>query len=164
MLPSGDDIKRFWARTRKGEADDCWQWLGACRPYGQINICGQQVRSHVASWWLHTGARPETGVVVRHRCDNPKCVNPGHLLIGTQKDNIDDMWRRNRASLPPPNAEYKTSADQHWRKFTDREIAVAKRLLLDGKSRRLVADLTGISFQHIGQIDRGDRCAHIRPA
>lgn len=89
---------RFWAKVRKTAT--CWLWLG--KPsrfgYGRITLTGKDtVGAHVASWFLATGTLPIKGVVVRHTCDVPGCVRPGHLKLGTQADNLRDMWVRGRA-------------------------------------------------------------------
>jgi hypothetical protein len=94
---TGTVEQRFWARVRK--SDGCWEWTGACFKcggYGQFTIeHGQQVRAHRHSWELHNGPIPK-GLWVLHRCDNPKCVRPDHLFLGTCTDNARDMMAKGR--------------------------------------------------------------------
>lgn len=87
--------ERFWRRVHK--TDTCWVWTGgkAFWGYGQIWYKGKSVKTHRISWILHFG-EPEKGKFILHKCDNPPCVNPDHLFLGTAKDNIDDCIRKGR--------------------------------------------------------------------
>jgi hypothetical protein len=83
--------ERFWLKVEKTES--CWIWIGACKgslEYGNFYLSrGVYVYAHHFSWELHFGPIPE-GKQVLHSCDMPRCVNPGHLEIGTQCDNVYD--------------------------------------------------------------------------
>jgi hypothetical protein len=86
---------RFWAKVSKG--DGCWIWTGSRNPkgYGRLNT-GNRVRlAHAISWELSHGAVPD-GLWVLHRCDNPPCVRPDHLWLGTAADNTADMVAKGR--------------------------------------------------------------------
>ena len=90
--------ERFWAKVDKRGPDKCWPWTGARnnREYGQICIGGHQGRlllAHRVSWELAHGSIPK-GMCVLHRCDNPLCVNPCHLFLGTHRENMEDSVRR----------------------------------------------------------------------
>lgn len=80
----------------------CWFWLGAGAwsgyGYGRLRLGGKEegmINAHVFSYQTFVGEVPD-GLVVRHHCDNPLCVNPDHLAVGTQKDNVADAMRRGR--------------------------------------------------------------------
>jgi hypothetical protein len=88
--------ERFWKRVKQG--DGCWLWLGSRdkNGYGRMRLNGRpELVTHIA-WQLTYGALPK-GQVILHVCDNPPCVNPDHLRIGTQQDNIADMHNKERA-------------------------------------------------------------------
>jgi HNH endonuclease len=82
-------------------SDGCWIWRGSInnKGYGQIQSGGRKggLRlAHRVSWEVHKGPVP-IGKVVMHSCDNPPCVNPAHLKLGTQGDNLQDMTSKQRA-------------------------------------------------------------------
>jgi hypothetical protein len=93
---------RFWARVAKG--DDCWEWQGPrnARGYGYGSVRSKTTFAHRIAWEIVNGPIPK-GMVVRHSCDNPPCVNPAHLLLGLPRDNSADMVARGRAARGPAN-------------------------------------------------------------
>lgn len=91
------DIRRFWEKTEVGGVDDCWEWkVGKDKDgYGQYWFKKRPTKAHRASWEIHYGKIPD-GLWVLHHCDNPSCVNPRHLFLGTVLDNNRDTIRKNR--------------------------------------------------------------------
>jgi hypothetical protein len=92
---------RFWARIYYTDA--CWLWTGSTGPsnrYGMLRVNGRSVKVHRFAWELVNGPIPD-GKVVRHRCDNTLCVNPYHLELGTQLDNVRDSISRGRFTRAP---------------------------------------------------------------
>jgi hypothetical protein len=94
-------IKSFEAKYQVNENTGCWEWTAsfARGGYGQfftsVKDGREWYRAHRFSYIAHKGDIPE-GMVVMHECDNPRCVNPDHLRLGTQADNVADMDAKNR--------------------------------------------------------------------
>ena len=94
--------ERFWARVSK--TDNCWEWTGSkSRGYGSFSM-GREYgtkRSHRMSYEMAYGPIPE-GLFVCHHCDNPGCVRPDHLFVGTHADNMLDAIKKGRLTHPGP--------------------------------------------------------------
>lgn len=91
-------MERFNDKYTPVTESGCWLWIGAVRGddnYGAMRVNGKTVGAHRVSYILHKGEIPK-GAQVLHKCDVRYCVNPDHLFIGTQKDNIRDMLNKNR--------------------------------------------------------------------
>ncbi len=123
---------RFFEKILKTE--NCWFWIGwrNSSGYGQLNNKNKHVLAHRVSWELHKGTIPE-GLCVLHKCDNPICVNPDHLFIGTHKDNSMDRTRKGR------------NADQHGERS-------ARAKLKEGQVREIICRYKS---QNISQIELG---------
>lgn len=100
-----NDIDKFWSKVYF--TDNCWEWQGgktgvkgkAVSGYGAFWTNGRQRPAHEVAYFLTKGIIP-IGKQIRHTCDNPGCVNPDHLILGTQSDNILDAVKRNRRNDP----------------------------------------------------------------
>ena len=119
----GSVSQRFFSRFTIDEKTKCWNWNGALTSYGYGVIAGeingkryvpkgQQMLAHRVSWILHYGDIPDGdgahGMVVMHICDNRGCVNPKHLRLGSQSENVKDMIVKGRKVSGTP------SGVQHW--------------------------------------------------
>src|SRR5687768_4813252 len=85
--------ERFWPKVQKRKAANCWYWLANKdgKGYGTLSTTmgAAPAKAHRISWELHFGPIPD-GLCVLHACDNPGCVNPGHLMLGTKMANAID--------------------------------------------------------------------------
>lgn len=118
----------------------CWEWQRGKthQGYGCISIGRQrQAYAHRVSYFVFNGPISE-GLLVRHKCDNPSCVNPEHLEIGTQVDNMQDCKERGRMSMPP----VARGTENHKTKLTEEQVAY---IVNSDKSNRELAEMFGVS-------------------
>lgn len=144
-----------WTTTDKG----CWEWNGARNPrgYGQLSAGPRDSEGKSwplyaprVSWELENGPIPD-GMVACHKCDNPPCVNPGHLFLGTRADNNADMAAKRRTR----NGERRP---QH--KLTDAQVRqIRVRYEAGGVSQRALADEYGVSQAAISLVVHSKRRA-----
>lgn len=149
---------RLWSRVQRG--DGCWEYIGSKNPngYGQLNSgTGGIVRAHRAAWEATQGPIP-AGACVCHTCDNPACVRPSHLFLGSRSDNMRDAVAKGRhrhAVNPMPG-------ERHPLAKIDKETALAvKSMRADGVSGRAVARIVGLSPAQVSRIHTGKRWAHV---
>ena len=96
--------ERFWSHVRK--SDGCWEWIGAnTRGYGSLWMNGRHEKATKISWQINCGPVP-AGMWLLHRCDNPPCVRPDHLFLGTVLDNARDAAKKGRLKIPPTAQNY----------------------------------------------------------
>lgn len=154
-LPPQDRLKRI----SQVDENDCWIWLGpvsghAKKPYGQLWIGSRQtndarkVQAHRYSFEIFRGPIP-AGILVCHRCDNHRCINPEHLFLGTSKDNTQDAIQKGRLVAPPHEIGEKGS----HAKLTDAQVLAIRT---DRRISRIVAAEYGVSGTHVRAIRRGD--------
>lgn len=91
--------ERLWSKVDK--SGECWEWQGSVSPngYGHIGFEKKNLSVHRLVYRLTYGEIPK-GMLVCHRCDNRRCVRPDHLFLGTQSDNIRDMYAKGRGIKP----------------------------------------------------------------
>ena len=98
----GSSIERFKRFLIINKDTNCWEWIGGTSGggYGKFRVYHKQWLAHRWSYEYFTGTIPE-GLLVLHACDNPSCVNPDHLFVGTQADNQADMVAKGRQFKGP---------------------------------------------------------------
>lgn len=107
--------ERFHANYIPEPMSGCWLWVGGTngKGYGQLWIDGEpSIMAHRLSWELHNGPIPK-GMLVCHKCDTPPCVNPDHLFIGTDKDNIQDCIKKGRYVYNIKNLKRGRRSNEH---------------------------------------------------
>lgn len=152
--------ERFWAKVQRGGPDECWEWRGWRHTFGYGVMARAKVLTHRYSWEIHFGPIP-AGQSVCHRCDNPPCVNPRHLFLGSQADNARDMWAKARGSKPPRgHIDNQHGEANRMAKLTGVKVDDIRRLYATGRYRqRQLAAMFGIKQQAISKIVRNQRWA-----
>jgi hypothetical protein len=146
---------RFLAKVNKIEGG-CWEWTGykSSKGYGRLKANGSDLYAHRVAYELWVGPIP-SGLDVRHKCDNPCCVNPDHLKTGTHQDNMDDKVERNR----------QIKGENHGNaKLTEDDVVEIRVLLGFGVYQRQIARQFGISQYIITRINTGKNWKHVNPA
>lgn len=151
---------RFWPKVDCRGPDECWPWTASCRRsgHGQIAIGSTTIGAHRASWIIHHGPVPE-GLFVCHHCDNPPCVNPAHLFLGTHDDNMADMRAKSRGVVPAPAVMRGTVNPNS--KIDEATVSEIRRRRQSGETVRSVAASVGLSPAQISRIANGKRWAHL---
>ena len=136
---------RFWRKVARSGPADCWEWQAALCTGGYGSAWnGRSVLAHRMAYELHNGPIPG-GLVVRHRCDNPRCVNPAHLELGTQADNVRDRVRRGRS-------RYLHGEQNHQAILTASQVEEIRQSPMTGKA---LAAAYGVSPMTISNIRTG---------
>lgn len=151
-VPTDKDlIDKFWDSVDK--SGDCWLWTALLQPagYGQIHVDGKRLLAHRFSWVLANGEIP-AGMFVLHKCDNPPCVNPDHLFLGTQTENMADM----KSKLRGTNGERSTHSV-----LCAGDVGRIRDMLRCGALQREVANWFGVDRTTIGKIKRGVTWHHL---
>jgi hypothetical protein len=155
---SQEDIDRFWAKVDRSGAfsdvdDSCWLWTAGCvNGYGHFWLNVRMEKAHRISYFLAYGPIPE-GLLVRHTCDNPPCVRPKHLLVGTHTDNIKDREDRGRGNQSKGSAHGKA-------KLTEADIPVIRERYKT-ETLQAIADDYGVFCTVISKAVRRKTWRHV---
>lgn len=109
VTPTEMTAKQKILSNIKKNTNCCWEWTGALEKFGyaQLSFKGRIIKAHRLSYIAFIGEIPK-GLLICHKCDNPSCVNPDHLFLGSHKDNYDDMVNKNRDNFPKADFHYKS--------------------------------------------------------
>lgn len=144
--------ERFFSHIADDRPENgCWLWIGNTKNgYGNFVYGKQRLIAHRASYLIHYGYLPD---VVRHSCDNPACVNPQHLLAGTQLDNIADAVERKR---------FRRGSTHPRSHLTEADVTEIKKRLRHGDTAVDIAKDFPISAKGIGSIKSGQTWKHVQ--
>lgn len=158
--------RRFWNKVDKTAG--CWIWTGSTNGWGGMINRGPAAKggnflAHRVSWVIHNGPIPK-GMMVLHNCpggDNPRCVNPDHLWLGTQRDNVIDLMAKGRR----PD-DYAKGEKNGRHKLTAENVAEIRKILQPGTRAKygLVTDLAkqfGVSVSAIQCVRDGRKWSHV---
>ena len=157
--PIGD---RFWEKVDKRGQDECWPWTGFLNKYGYGQIGrggkygGQRLSSRL-SYELHFGIVPDD-LDVCHHCDNPACVNPSHLFLGTHADNMRDCWSKGRGRCDGAGRRGSTNGNH---RLTEIQVETIRDLAKSGRSYRGLARQFSVSKTLVSFIVRRTVWTHI---
>lgn len=162
---------RFHEKYKVNDETGCWEWTGALtHGYGVINSggAGKAIRAHRVAYELFVGPIPNGdgyhGTCVLHRCDNPRCVNPEHLFLGTNADNVADMDAKGRrVSVPRTGPLLDKSGmrrgERHpMAKLTTEQVSAIRTSSMAGTE---LAAQYGISKSTVSQIRLGKKWASV---
>lgn len=150
MKITQETISKFWKHVRIRGENECWIYEGKHRRYaGFSDGRGNNMGAHRFSMTLKVGEIPG-GMFVCHTCDNPSCVNPNHLFLGTPADNSRDMKRKSRQAH--------LRGEMHSRhKLTTEQVRQIRAWRAENRPLKEIAEKFGISFQHVSAIARGEK-------
>jgi len=152
---------RFWSKVDKDgpvqphcpELGPCWEWTGSRSPagYGQTRIFWKLYAAHRVSWEKSNGPIPD-GLRVLHKCDNPPCIRPDHLFLGTQSDNMLDAYRKGR---------HCQGVEHRLAKLNPHSVRLMRRLSARGLSFSKLARVFGVSTMTAHQAVRRRTWKHV---
>ena len=133
--------ERFWSKIDVSTPDACWEWKAGKSPmgYGRYRLPERAVFAHRYAYELVHGPIPD-GLFACHRCDNPGCVNPAHIFLGTHDDNMRDMVSKGRHTAGDKNASRKVSAI---------EVTQIRARRDAGETLKAIGDSYGITRQAV---------------
>lgn len=135
-------VQRFWEKVEI-YPDACWLWTGnTSKGYGRIRSGRRMLRAHRVSWEIANGPIPE-GMDALHTCDNPSCVNPAHLFLGTHLDNMRDSVSKGRMHIGENHPSHKLTLSQ------------VRDIISSPLGYRRLASIYGVNRKTIQRIKKG---------
>lgn len=150
------DVARFYKYVPDASEHSCWEWQSTIshRGYGKFWLNGRTDLAHRASYKMHRGPIA-SGLMVRHVCDNPPCVNPNHLILGSALDNARDAIERDR---------YRRGSSAGRAKLTEQQVVDIRAARALGETQVALAEAFGVSRSAIQFALSGRNWAHVEEA
>ena len=148
-------IKLFKKNIKK--TDYCWIWQGTTDKDGYGKFSSDWLRAHRFSWELHNNKKIPKGMFVLHSCDNPPCVNPEHLSLGTHKDNMRDAKRKGRKYVKDF-----IGSDNNNAKLKEKQVKKIKNMIKNKIKDAEIAKEYNVTPGCIATIRRGERWQHVK--
>lgn len=144
---------RFWQKVDKKDDNGCWNWVGAINGngYGCFGINKKLIGSHRFSYQIHFGEIPD-GMLICHHCDNPLCINPKHLFLGTSKDNSQDAVMKGRTNH---------SENHPKAKLSNNDVILIRKMYTQGVPRIELSALFGVMRPEIYKLLNGQIWIHV---
>ena len=151
--------QRFWDHVQTGEG--CWEWTGARtqQGYGSVGYEGRTEKAHRVAWELTHGPVP-AGMFVCHHCDNPPCVRPDHLFMGTRSENMLDAAAKGRLPSQDPQRVLRGERVGNS-KLTASDVVAIRRRYAAGEHPTALGLEFGITRSSVTRLARGARWKHI---
>lgn len=171
------NLRNFWSKVNKDGStmshmdSPCWEWTASKtgRGYGHFGITRKLFLAHRVAWTIANGPIP-LGLLACHHCDNPSCVNPAHLFLGTNLDNCQDKERKGRGNPARGDTngshtkpERRPRGEVHGKsKLSDAKvIQIRVAYAAGGVTLRQLSSQFGVHFSAIGRIIRREMWQHV---
>jgi hypothetical protein len=151
-------IDRFWKKVAIAKENECWVWIGRIGSYnyGVFDLDNKAIRAHRFSYIIHFGEIPSSppDLCVCHTCDNPSCVNPAHLWLGTRSQNMQDKIKKGRGN-------YLKGIEASNAILTEVQVKEIKQKLKNEVKIAELSKIYGVSRIAIWHIKKGHNWKHI---
>ncbi len=161
-------LRNFWSKVNKAgpthpyepEKGPCWEWTATLvNGYGRVMLPGTRNNAHRISFRMHSEI--PSGLYVLHSCDNRKCVNPGHLELGTYKQNANQMAARGRQHLQARPDTIIRGQDCSFALLRDSDVLEIRRLCREGVSQTTIAAQFSVKQGTVSSIHTRKRWGHL---